>query len=503
MTEGSNKIEEKIKSLRQVTKTDYEVPEDKVSEYTKRLFKNQDALTYYLIRERNLDIKTITNFKLGLSERGELAIPVFKKGNLIDFKFRTLPPEEKGFRRISGTESWVFNDEGIKVGKEKGEIFITEGEIDAMSIWQAGFKNVISLVSGAGQMGSWIEQLDDIGKVYITLDSDSVGKKAARSLSERIGIERCINVVLTEKDANDFFKKYSSKDFENIVKNSTTFPIEDVTILRDLFEEIRNNPKDIKDYFFPYEELQKLTGGFSRENLITLSAPTSHGKSTFIWNIFVKLAKKGYPVMYLPLEDRMKFFVKRLLNIVNESEINKFESDTEWDELKEKIQNLPFYIYTGYEKFDLTEFEKIVEKGKKLYGIDIFAIDHLHFLARKGGGDITQEIGSIVRELVTLSRKYNISIFLVVQLRKKQASDSGFKQMPHYESMSDSIKIAQDSHMIIMLFKDFDNVTGRPFIQLAVHKNREGAITFGENYITYDYDEDTGIIMETGVVKDT
>ena len=122
-----------------------------------------------------------------------------------------------------------------------------------------------------------------------------------------------------------------------------------------------------------------------------------------------------------------------------------------------------------------------------MYGIDIFAIDHLHFLATRGG-DMVQEIGFLIRHLVTLSRIHNVTIFVLVQLRKQQGSDKGWTQMPHMESLSDSAKLQQDAHMVLMLFQQYEKdaigeVMGQPFIELAVQKNREGNRTLGNKYV--------------------
>lgn len=493
MKEGN--IDNKIQSLKEWTKTDYEVPKDKTNEYVRRILKDEEAYLY-LIRERNLKIETVEHFRLGLSEKKELAIPIYKEGKIIDYKFRTLPPKEKGFRRVPNTQTWVFNgDEGFKEGKEKGEIIICEGEIDLISLWQAGFKNVISLVGGAGNLGPWIKELDEIETIYVNLDSDNPGKKAARKLAERIGIEKCINVTLPEKDPNDFFKKYISEDYGNVLLNSDKFPIEDVVRLKDLFEEVKANPQEVKDFVFPFKSMQALTGGFSKENVIAIAGPTSHGKSSFVWNIFAKLADQGVPVLYMPLEDRMKHFGRRIFNIISGVGVWKFNSN-DWDILKKKLISFPFYVYSGGEKFNLEVFESIIERGKKLYGIDIFCVDHIHFLANRGSQNYVQEVAFIMREIIQLSKKYHVTIFVVVQLTKNpKGGDEEWKKMPSMNAISDSVKIIQDAHIVMMIYRDVDQ--GTPSLQVAIKKNREGGFhMMKDDFFSYDMDLETGIISE-------
>lgn len=486
-------IDKKIQSLQEWTKTDYEVPKDKTEEYIKRLIKNEEAYLY-LVRERNLSIDTIEHFKLGLSSKNELTIPIYKDEKLIDYKFRTLPPEEKGFRRISNTQTWVFNgDEGFKEGKEKGEIIIVEGEIDCISVWQAGFKNVISLVGGANNIGPWVKELDDLKTIYVNLDSDEPGKKAARVLADRIGTEKCIEIILPEKDPNDFFKKYKSEDYKNVLSNSEKFRMEDVAKLSDLYKEVKETPIYVNDFEYPFESLQNLSGGFSRSNIIVVSAPTSMGKSSFTWNILARLAEKNTPIMYIPLEDNIQFFGRRIFNIIGNRPTWQF-SDTEWGDLKKKLVNFPFFVYTGFDKFNLDVLRKLIERGKKLYGIEIFAIDHLHFLISRAS-DTTQEISHIMREITSLAREKNIVIILLVQIRKKKEGEEGWKKMPNLESLSDSVKISQDAHQVIMLFQDYagDN----PYLQVMLQKNRQGA-----KHLTREDSFNYNIDLTTSIIKD-
>jgi len=202
------KINNAIQSVREVGRVDYDRPDvQKNKEYITRLLKNKEALLY-LMRDRGFTIETIKHFKLGLSEKNSISIPIYKNGELIDWKFRSIPPEEKRFYRFPNSETWVFNfDEGMMEAKKKNEIYIVEGEGDAISMYQNGFHNVISLVGGAQSMGTWIMELDKINKINICLDSDQVGQESARKLAERIGLEKCQNIVLPTKDANEFFLK--------------------------------------------------------------------------------------------------------------------------------------------------------------------------------------------------------------------------------------------------------------------------------------------------------
>ena len=107
--EGRNqKVEEDIKSLQEVSNISYSKPINKNEEYVKRLFCNQEALIY-LVRDRGFTIDTIKHFHLGLTEKNRISIPIYKNGELIDYKFRTIPPDEKNFFRTPNSLTRIYN----------------------------------------------------------------------------------------------------------------------------------------------------------------------------------------------------------------------------------------------------------------------------------------------------------------------------------------------------------------------------------------------------------
>lgn len=491
--EQAQQIENQIKSLREITNTSYQRPVDKTKEYIVKLHQNPDALLY-LVRDRGFNLETIKHFKLGLSERGDLVIPVYKNNQLIDYKFRTLPPREKGFSRTPNSETWLFNEDGLREAKIKKEIYILESETDCITLWQNGFKNAVSLVGGANHIGKWINELNDIPQIYINLDSDPAGQKAARQLAERIGLEKCINVVLPVKDANDFFKKYTIYEFSNILKNSKKFQIKDVVTLDYFLDELKQNKTNKKDFQFGYKNLDSITGGFNKANTIIVAALSNHGKTHTMLNIALNLCYQNVPVMYIPLEDRPLYLSRRIINIFTRNEVSMF-LENDWEIVKQDVSKLPFYMYIGQEKFNLDIFKKIVEVGRRVHNIEIFIIDNIQMLNVRSW-EIDDEITYITKEIIETSRLYNVAIFVIAHVRKKQADykEQERKYMPGMESIKGSSTLYQDAHMVLMLFqtREFD----KTILKLSVQKNREGGKTFGDKPLLFEFNEYTGTIDE-------
>ena len=102
--------------------------------------------------------------------------------------------------------SILFNGDAIETHRD--EIFITEGEIDALTLWDQGIKNVVGITTGAGSFDpAWIDQLQAVKKIILCYDPDEPGQKGAREAARRLGYDRCFNVVLPDgQDVNEYFR---------------------------------------------------------------------------------------------------------------------------------------------------------------------------------------------------------------------------------------------------------------------------------------------------------
>lgn len=109
------------------------------------------------------------------------------------------------------------------ITKSKDHIFVTEGEIDAMSIYEAGQRNVLALGSAAyvSNFMDYIKKNSIKEKTfYVVLDKDKAGRKASESFIQRLkesgnlGIDASSIILEGTKDAN-----------ESLVKNRNRFVV--------------------------------------------------------------------------------------------------------------------------------------------------------------------------------------------------------------------------------------------------------------------------------------
>lgn len=277
-------LADKIKSLKETLNGVYVKPSvEKVNSFCSALWTTPHALDYLNIT-RGINKETIENFKLGYdSEKDAISIPVYKRGELINIRYRYINPEGKNkYTQEKGCEVWIYNEDGIAKGQSKGGVLITEGEFDLMSCWQAGFKNVISPASGKDSYGVWLELLDTIPKVYIAYDNDKPGKKASIELAERVGSEKSFEVLYPEgiKDANEYFKDYTADDYKNLIRNARPYYKYKFSTVQDIIGSMREkNDVFLKLKTIPFVE-------FEEDWMIILSGQSNigkcHGKGTEI-----------------------------------------------------------------------------------------------------------------------------------------------------------------------------------------------------------------------------
>jgi len=113
---------------------------------------------------------------------------------------------------LPGPHQGVFN---WQAAKRSRDLLLTEGIIDALSLYQAGFKDVISLYGVKGLTPDHLALFKKYRtkKIFLALDNDEAGEEACLPIAEALSPVECFKVVLPVKDANDFFRDHSPDEF--------------------------------------------------------------------------------------------------------------------------------------------------------------------------------------------------------------------------------------------------------------------------------------------------
>jgi DNA primase len=167
-----------------------------------------------------------------------VTVPIFdSQGNIAGIYGRRITAAEPHHLYLPGPHRGVFNGMAAKTNQT---LFITEAIFDGMSLWQAGFKNVIALYGTNGWTADHETLLRENGttEIYLCLDNDESGRAATERLKREIlpTLVKAVHVVNWPegvKDANDFFFSRAVADFEMLVKAATpataTAPVSELT----------------------------------------------------------------------------------------------------------------------------------------------------------------------------------------------------------------------------------------------------------------------------------
>lgn len=453
------------------------VPDDKKAiEAHERLLTDSEALQY-ITETRGIGIETVKAFKIGLQidkDGGRwLTIPHYEKGRLVNIKSRSLPPAEKTFRRVKGCRSILFNSDTIKEHPE--EVFIAEGEIDALTLIGQGLKNVVGVTTGAGSFDPlWVDQLQTVKKIYLCYDPDEPGQKGAREVARRLGYDRCFNVVLPGgQDVNDLFRSGGGHvEFSNAVNEARQFDVAGIVSFSEglkKFREEAQRPDQATGIRTGWADIDRIIKtGFMPGELIILSAPPKIGKSTLALQIVTHNALEDVSSLFFCLEMRPMKIIQKAVQCHNKSEGIGF---VELERSRIDFKGKPFYLGYCYQKPTLEGIMETLKAAIRRYGLKLVCFDHLHMLVRSISNQ-TQEIGIAVQSFKFLAEELEIPIIMIAQPRKIQA---------------DSIMTAMDLKDSSSIFSDCDHL-------IILHRaKRKGS---GEELATEAYDPVTMVRVE-------
>jgi len=416
-----------------------------------RLLNDQEA-TSYITATRGISIEAINHFKIGLKigkDGGRwLSIPHCAGGKLVNVKYRSLPPAKKTFRRIEGCKSILFNMDALE-GQE--EVYLCEGELDAVTLWDQGIKNVVATTTGAGGLDpEWIDQLSKVMKIYVCYDPDEAGQKGAREAARRLGYDRCFNVLLPEgQDVNDLFKDGTGHgEFNQAVHEARKFDVAGVMSFQqglEVFSRERGKIETtgLRTGFPNLDRIMK--GGLNPGELIVLGAPPKIGKSTFALQIITHNALQGNPALFFCLEMRPMKIIQKIMQCHNQSEEIGI---AEIERARIDFKGQPLYLGFCHQKPTLDGIMDTLKAAIRRYGLKLVCFDHLHFLCRSLSNQ-TQEVSLAVQAFKFMAEELETPIILIAQPRKIQEG-----KIMGAMDLKDSISVYSDCDHLILLHRD-------------------------------------------------
>ncbi len=476
---------EEISSIKKLFIDKHELDLDILQEYTENL-KNDKEAYEYLSKIRGFSDKTIEHFKLGV-DGDWIAIPHFQDGKLWNFKMRNY--KEKEFKRVQGQPSVLFNIDNLN--QKKKTLVIVESETDCIAAWQMGVKNIVGLTTGAGTfLPEWIPNTLKFKEIYICLNSDVAGQKGAKTLAEKLGLNKCRNVLLPVKDVNDFMLNYTSEEFNKLLKEAKKPEIKNI-------QSISSYVKDLDDWLeqegtlsglrLPMLTIDNYLNGFKEEDLIIVSGDTGVGKTTISLNFLHHFIQNNHKCLGFFLEGKIKYYILRMMSLETGILYKELKENLEWENIKKRFSDYPLYFYSG-PQMDLDENKLInlLKVAVSLYDIEFVLIDNLQKFVRDDA-DTVQRTSRAVSVLKDLAVDLKIPILLITHIRKPERDK---KRVTMHDAKSSS-SIYQVADIYLTLWNDKAPTDEEDDMMLSIDKNRLGEggmdipVVFEKNIAVY------------------
>lgn len=281
-------------------------------------------------------------------------------------------------------------------------------------------------------------------------------------------------------------------------------------------EELSDSSDGITGIPSGFPELDQLTSGWQKSNLIIVAARPGMGKTAFTLAL-ARNAAVDYrkPVAIFSLEMNNLELVNRLISMESEIQGSKLRNgkleEYEWTQLNfaiEKLSDAPLFI-DDTPSLNVFELRAKCRRLHQNHGISMVIIDYLQLMT-VGGNDKRssreQEISTISRALKGLAKELNIPVIALSQLNRQVETGTGNKK-PQLSHLRESGAIEQDADMVMFIYRENYYDTGgdiaaqevRGLTELIIAKHRNGAtdtikVLFKENFAKFvPYEEDQNV----------
>ena len=267
------------------------------------------------------------------------------------------------------------------------------------------------------------------------------------------------------------------------------------TIMRKALEDIdnaRNQEGGMSGVPTGFTDLDKLTGGFQRSDMIVLAARPGMGKTAFVLTMARNVAVDyKTPVAVFSLEMSAVQLVQRLISAETEISSDKFRKGSlaahEYTQLHERIGKLseaPIFI-DDTPALSIFELRAKCRRLKSTAGIEMVIIDYLQLMsAGSSTGNREQEISSISRSIKSIAKELDIPIIALSQLSRMVETRGGDKR-PILSDLRESGAIEQDADIVAFIYRaEYYGLTEHPdgidtagLGELIIAKHRHGALS--------------------------
>ena len=427
-------------------------------------------------------------------------------GKFVTTRIKVRAVAQKGWQRLDppGGGWGLF---GLHtVPDDATSVVLTEGEYDAMAVYQATGRPAVSLPNGCRSLPlDVLPLLEKFERIYLWMDQDQPGQEGAEKFAKKLGVSRCYIVQTPHgiKDANEALLKNLEAekdeacnqddvnasnqvvDFNKILDNASVISHDRILTFEDLRQEVLSELIEPDKYMgapiLSLPGFTKLIKGYRKGELTVLTGPTGSGKTTFLGQISIDLAEQGQNVLWGSFEIKNTRLLQKLLKQFSKDSLpepceeqgNKSKKNIEaYEALADRFQNLPLYFMSFHGGSNIDEVLDAMEYAVYVNDVQHIFLDNMQFMITRSSSSKgsynpnfdkfdTQDVA--IEKFRKFATEHNIHITLVVHPRKEDES-----QQLNISSFYGSAKATQEADTVLIL-QSCDNGRRR---YIDVKKNR-------------------------------
>ncbi|WP_370519806.1 replicative DNA helicase [Pontibacillus sp. HMF3514] len=358
--------------------------------------------------------------------------------------------------------------------------------------------------------------LDEVGGVsYLSDLANSVPTAANIEYYTKIVEEKSILRRLIKTATNIVTSGYSDEgEVESVLneaeksilevaqsKDSGRFKnIKDVLIdVYDNIEQLHNNDEEVTGVPTGFRDLDQITSGFQKNDLIIVAARPSVGKTAFALNIAQNVAVTAQEnVAIFSLEMGADQLVMRMLCAEGNINAQKLRTgsleEEDWGKLTMamgSLSNAGVFI-DDTPGIKVNEIRSKCRRLKQEHGLGMILIDYLQLIQGNGNSkeNRQQEVSEISRALKGLARELNVPLIALSQLSR--GVEGRQDKRPMMSDIRESGSIEQDADIVGFLYRDdyYDQESEKQnIIEIILAKQRNGPVGTVELAFVKEYNK--------------
>ena len=255
----------------------------------------------------------------------------------------------------------------------------------------------------------------------------------------------------------------------------------------DRIEELHRNKGQLRGIRTGYRDLDNMTAGLQRSDLIILASRPAMGKTTLVTNLAYNVATIAkLPVLFFSLEMSKEQLIDRML--ADASGVDSWNirtgnlSDDDFSKISDAMGEMaeaPIFI-DDTPGLSILGMRTKARRAAHDHPLGLIIVDYLQLMQSSGnhGGNRTQEVSEISRGLKLIARELNVPLIALSQLSR--SVESRTPPIPQLADLRESGSIEQDADIVSFIYRpayyEPDNPEVKNITDLIIAKHRNGPV---------------------------